>query len=158
MHTRLCCSTWASIAVTSCNPLWDYWCVILSQYVFATWDSLLVMFGNGVMINDLWCRDETESLLWMHTQGCAVRHTLVSRSLAMIHYGTTLICYLPWTSPSKRSLYFYFNLLWCFVQICLPHPVKGYVYVQVSVVGLPSKITRNMFFAKRDTNLNLSLL
>jgi hypothetical protein len=27
-------------------------------------DFSLVAFGNGVMTNDRWCRDETESLLW----------------------------------------------------------------------------------------------
>jgi hypothetical protein len=30
-------------------------------------DFLLVTFGNGMMAKDLWCRDETESLLWVHT-------------------------------------------------------------------------------------------
>jgi hypothetical protein len=29
-----------------------YQCVILAQSSFSMWDSLLVMFGNGVMIND----------------------------------------------------------------------------------------------------------
>jgi hypothetical protein len=65
----------------------------------STWDSLLVLFGNGVTINDLWCRSETESLLWMRTQDCATRRMLVSRSLVMIHYGITLMCYLPRTFP-----------------------------------------------------------
>ena len=46
-------------------------------------------FSNGVMINILWCRDETESLLWARTQGCAARHALVSGLLVMIHYETT---------------------------------------------------------------------
>jgi hypothetical protein len=40
-----------------------YQCVILAQSCFNMWDSLLVMFGNGVTINDLWCRRETESPL-----------------------------------------------------------------------------------------------
>jgi hypothetical protein len=30
-------------------------------------DFLLVTFDNGVMTNDWWCRDRTESLLWVHT-------------------------------------------------------------------------------------------
>jgi hypothetical protein len=30
-------------------------------------DFSLVVFGNGVMTNDRWCRDETESILWVHT-------------------------------------------------------------------------------------------
>jgi hypothetical protein len=49
--------------------------------------------GNGVFINNWRCRDETESLLWVHIQGCAARHVLISRLLVMIHYRTTLICY-----------------------------------------------------------------
>jgi hypothetical protein len=32
-------------------------------------NSLLVAFGNDVMTNDRWCRDETESLLWARTHG-----------------------------------------------------------------------------------------
>jgi hypothetical protein len=79
-----------------------YQCVILAQSIFATWYSLLVLFGNGVMVNDLWCRSKTESLLCMRTQGCVTRRMLVSRSLVMIHYGTTLICCLSWTPPLKQ--------------------------------------------------------
>jgi hypothetical protein len=71
----------------------------LSTICFATWDILLVMFGNGVTINDLWCHRETESPLLMYTRGYADWHMLVSRSLVMIHYGITLMCYLPWTFP-----------------------------------------------------------
>jgi hypothetical protein len=41
------------------------------------------------MISILWCRDETESLLWARTQGCAARHALVSGLLVMVHYETT---------------------------------------------------------------------
>jgi hypothetical protein len=54
-------------------------------------------FDNGVSINDLWYRYKTESPLWMYTQGYAAWRMLVSRSLVMIHYGTTLMCYLPST-------------------------------------------------------------
>jgi hypothetical protein len=32
-------------------------------------DFSLVAFGNGVMTNDRWCRDKTESLLWACTHG-----------------------------------------------------------------------------------------
>jgi hypothetical protein len=71
-----------------------YQCVILAQSVFAMWDSLLVKFNYGVLVNDLWCRVKSKV-------SCGGQHmivlfgTLVSKSLAMIHYGTTLICYLP---------------------------------------------------------------
>jgi hypothetical protein len=56
----------------------------------------LVTLGNGVMTNDRWCRDETESLLWC-THGWAARHTPVLRLIVVIHYGTILMCYPLWT-------------------------------------------------------------
>ena len=69
-------------------------------------------FSNGVTINILWCRDETESLLWARTQGCATRHVLVSGLLVMIHYETTadvIFSYDPFLVISpyliKRSIY-----------------------------------------------------
>jgi hypothetical protein len=104
-HTWLCCSTRVGITVSSCNPLWDYVNVL-------SWHNLFLLrkirywcqFGNGVTIKDLWCRSETESLLWMRTQGCATRQMLVSRSLGMIHCGTTLMCYLLWISSLKQFL------------------------------------------------------
>jgi hypothetical protein len=41
----------------------------------------LVTFGNGVMTNDRWCRDETESLLWVHTWlSCSARAGIVVNS------------------------------------------------------------------------------
>jgi hypothetical protein len=30
-------------------------------------DFLLVVFGNGIMASNWWCRDETENLLWART-------------------------------------------------------------------------------------------
>ena len=81
-----------------------YQCVILAQSSFTTWDSLLVLFGNGVMVNDLWCHSETESPLWIYTQGYAAWRMLVSRSQVMIHCGTTLMCDLLWTPSLKQFL------------------------------------------------------
>jgi hypothetical protein len=64
----------------------------------------LVAFGNGIMTNDRWCRDETKSLLWC-THGWAARHALVSRLIVVIHYETILMCYLLWTfSQSGRDI------------------------------------------------------
>jgi hypothetical protein len=60
-------------------------------------DLSLVAFDNGIMANDWWCRDETESLLWARTHGWAARHALVSRLMVVIHYGTIPMCYLLWT-------------------------------------------------------------
>jgi hypothetical protein len=67
-------------------------------------DFSLVTFGNGVMTNDWWCHDETESLLWC-THGLAARHALVSPLIVMIHYKAMLMCYLLWTfSQSGRGI------------------------------------------------------
>jgi hypothetical protein len=67
-------------------------------------DFLLVAFGNDVMTNDWWCRDETESLLWC-THGWATRHALVSRLIVVIHYETIQMCCILWTfSQSDRSI------------------------------------------------------
>jgi hypothetical protein len=63
-----------------------------------------VTFGNGVMTNDRWCRDETESLLWC-THGWAARHALVSRLIVVVHYETIPMCYLLWIfSQSDRCI------------------------------------------------------
>jgi hypothetical protein len=76
-------------------------------------DFSLVAFGNGVMTNDRWCRDETESLLWC-THGWAARHALVSRLIVMIHYKTMLMCYLLWIfSQSYRCILSQYVAIFC---------------------------------------------
>jgi hypothetical protein len=105
VHTWSCCSARAGITVSSCNPLWDYVNAL-------SWYNLFLLreihywcqFGDGVMIKDLWCRSETESPLWMYTQGYAAWRMLVSRSLVMIHCGTTLMYDLSWTPSLKQFL------------------------------------------------------
>jgi hypothetical protein len=78
---------------------------------------LLVVFGNNVMTNDRWCRDETESLLWARTHGWAARHVLVSWLIVVIHYETILMCYPLWTfSQSDRYI------LSQYVAIFYPNP------------------------------------
>jgi hypothetical protein len=79
-------------------------------YHVLSWHNLFLLreihywcqFGDGVMINDLWCRSETESPLWMYTQGSTAWRMLVSRSLVMTHCGTTLMCdlgkHFPWNN------------------------------------------------------------
>jgi hypothetical protein len=63
-------------------------------------DLSFVAFDNGIMTNDWWCRDETESLLWC-THGWAARHALVSRLTDVLSFVDIL---------SKWS--------WHFVSIC----------------------------------------
>jgi hypothetical protein len=70
-------------------------------------DLSLVAFGNGMMANNWWCRDETESLLWARTHGWAARHALVSRLIVVIHYETIPMHYLLWTfSQSDHCILF----------------------------------------------------
>jgi hypothetical protein len=86
----------AGITVSSHNPLWDYIDMLYLHNLFLPREiHYWCQFCNGVMIKDLWCRSETESPLWMYTQGYAAWRMLVSRSLVMIQCGTTLIYYLP---------------------------------------------------------------
>jgi hypothetical protein len=105
VHTWLRYLARAGITVSSCNPLWDYINVLSWHNLFLLREILYwCQFGNGVMIKDVWCRSETESPLWMYTQGSVAWRMLVSRSLVMIHCGTTLICDLPLTPSLKQSL------------------------------------------------------
>jgi hypothetical protein len=64
----------------------------------------LVTFGNGVMTNDWWCRNEIESLLWC-THGWAARHALVSWLIVVIHCEAIPMCCLLWTlSQNDRCI------------------------------------------------------
>jgi hypothetical protein len=65
------------------------WCLFLQPIRWHLKCHIVCAFNNGVTISILWCRDETESLLWARTQGCAARHVLVSGLLVMIHYEMT---------------------------------------------------------------------
>jgi hypothetical protein len=84
-------------------------------------DFSWVMFGNGIMTNDWWCRDETESLLWC-THGWAARHALVSRLMVVIHYETILMCIF--CGHSLRVIVaFCLKMLRCSIQINLQYHV-----------------------------------
>ena len=100
------------------------------------------MFSNGATISDLWCRDETESLLWARTQGCAARHALVSRFLVMIHCRTAPICY----SHLSSSL------------VISPYHVKRYIYVELDAIGLPCEVVQWLTFEEQVTNRNINRL
>jgi hypothetical protein len=58
---------------------------------FFYWFGLVMV----LWLNDWWCRDEIESLLWC-THGWAARHAQVSRLIVVIHYETILMCYPLW--------------------------------------------------------------
>jgi hypothetical protein len=90
--------------------------ILMGSIYLCHMDFSLVAFGNGVMTNDRWCRDETESLLWC-THGWAARHALVSRLIVVIHCETMPMCCLLWTFSqsdrcilSQHAVIFYPNL------------------------------------------------
>jgi hypothetical protein len=90
-------------------------------------ESSLVTFGNGVMTNDWWCRDETESLLWC-THGWAARHALVSWLIVVIHYETILVCYLLWIL-SQVITAFCLNMPWYSIQIYLHYLIRSHLII-----------------------------
>jgi hypothetical protein len=99
-HTWLCYLAPAGITVNSHNPLLDYIDMLSLRKLFLPREiHYWCQFCNGVMDKNLWYHDKTESLLWMCTQDFAAWCMPVSRSLVMIHYGITLMCYLPLTFP-----------------------------------------------------------
>jgi hypothetical protein len=99
-HTWLRYLAPAGITVNSHNPLLDYIDMLSLRKLFLPCEiHYWCQFCNGVMVKNLWYRGETESLLWMCTQDFAAWRMPVSRSLVMIHYGITLMCYLPLTFP-----------------------------------------------------------
>jgi hypothetical protein len=102
------------------------WCLFLQPIRWHLKCHIVCAFNNGVTISILWCRDETESLLWAHTQGCAARHALVSGLLVMIHYKMTtdvlfLVILFPWLSPYVKSEHSY---LWPIVVELPPEVAK----------------------------------
>jgi hypothetical protein len=65
----------------------------------------LVTFGNGVMTNDRWCRDETESLLWVHTWlSCSARAGIVVNSRDPLRDYTDVLSFVD--IISKWSMHF----------------------------------------------------
>jgi hypothetical protein len=102
-HTWLCCSARVGITVSSCSPLWDYVNAL-------SWHNLFLLrkirywcqFGNGVTINDLWCRSETES-----SCECAHRTVLLvgcwyqglwSWCIMELHWCVIFRGHLPWNN------------------------------------------------------------
>jgi hypothetical protein len=82
-----------------------FWAILSwAPSICAMWFSHWLCLVMVLWLNDRWCHDETESLLWC-TYGWAARHTLVSRSIVVIHHETILMCYLLWTfSHSNRCI------------------------------------------------------
>jgi hypothetical protein len=81
-----------------------FWAILSwAPSICAMWISHWLRLVMVLWLNDRWCRDETESLLWARTHGWAARHARVSRLIVMIHYGTTPMCCLLWIfSQSDR--------------------------------------------------------
>jgi hypothetical protein len=81
------------VSILVCYPIFG-WCYF---YMPNSWHVSIThgcVFGNGVTISTPWCHDETGSLLWHATQGCAVDTRRYQGLLVMIYYGATPMCYL----------------------------------------------------------------
>ena len=104
-HTWLRYLAPVGITVNNHNPLLDYIDMLSLCKLFLPREiHYWCQFCNGVMVKNLWYHGKSESLLWMCTQDFAAWRMPVSRSLVMIHCGTTLMCDLLWTPPLKQFL------------------------------------------------------
>jgi hypothetical protein len=100
---------WCSFSNNLCfnsGHILVFWAILSwAPSICAMWISHWLRLVMVLWLNDLWCRDETESLLWACTHGWAARHALVSRLIVVIHYETILMCYLLWIfSQSDRCI------------------------------------------------------
>jgi hypothetical protein len=121
-----------------------------SIYLFHV-DLSLVAFDNGIMTNDWWCRDETESLLWC-THGWAARHALVSWLIVVIHYETVPMCYLLWTfSLSHHGI--------LYQDVTMIYPNLSSVSCLIASYGLTSTISLGVtcFSTLKDLHSNLGM-
>jgi hypothetical protein len=91
------CSFAKNLCFNSCHDLIFPSHTLMGSIYLCYVNFLLVAFGNDVMTNDRWCRDETKSLLWARTQGWAARHALVSWLIVVIHCEAIPMYYLLWT-------------------------------------------------------------
>jgi hypothetical protein len=97
-------------------------------------DFLLVVFGNGIMPSNWWCRNKTESLVWC-THGWAARHALVSQLIVVVHYETILMCYLLWTF-SQVIIAFCLNMSRYPIQIYRQYLVRSHLMNFASIFSL----------------------
>jgi hypothetical protein len=112
-------------------------------------DLSLVAFGNGIMTNDWWCRDETKSLLWC-THGWAARHALVSRLIVVIHYKTILMCYLLWTfSQSGRGILSQYVTILCPNLSSVSCQMTSHEFASIFILGV------TCFSTLKDPHSNL---
>jgi hypothetical protein len=99
-------------------------------------DFSLVLFGNGVMTNNWWCRDETESLLWAPTHGWAARHALVSRLIVVSHYETLPMCCLLWIfSQSDRCILSQYVAIFYPNQSSVSCQIPSHEFTSISSTG-----------------------
>jgi hypothetical protein len=118
IHTKLCCSMHACITVSSHNSLWDFINMLSLRKLFLHVRSIIG--ASFVMVS------------WLRTYGTAAKlrascecthdsaawRMSVSRSLVMIHYGITLMCYLPLIFPWNN-----------FYVVCERHQATSVIFV-----------------------------
>jgi hypothetical protein len=106
---------WCSFANNLCfNFSHIFWAILSwAPSICAMWFSHWLCLVMVLWLNDRWCRDETESLLWC-THGWAARHALVSWLIVVIHRETMPMCCLLWTfSQSDRCILSQYVAIFC---------------------------------------------
>jgi hypothetical protein len=95
-----------ALFISSGHDLFDFLLVIIltgrvSLYIFTltqsiciTWDFLLVMSGNAIMIKTEGAATKPRASCGWSTHGWTTWHALVSQLVVIIHYETISICYL----------------------------------------------------------------
>jgi hypothetical protein len=117
---------WSSVANNLCfnsDHILIFWAILSwAPSIYVTWIYRWLRLVMVLWLNDWWCRDETESLLWC-THGWAARHARVSRLIVVIHYETILMCYF-FMDTLRMIAAFCLDMSRYSNQICLQYLVR----------------------------------
>jgi hypothetical protein len=130
-----------------------FWAILSwAPSICAMWISYWLRLVMVLWLNNRWCCDETESLLWARTHGWAAWHALVSWLIVVIRYETIPMCYLLWTlSQNDRCI------LSRYVAIFYPNlssiscQTPSHKYASISSLGV------TCFSTLKDPHSNLEM-
>jgi hypothetical protein len=161
---------WCSFTSNLCfnsGHILIFWAILSwAPSICAMWISHWLRLVMVLWLNDWWCRDETESLLWC-THGWAARHALVSWLIVVIHYKAIPMRYLLWTLSqndrcilSPHAAIFYPNLSSLSCQI-LSHeitPISKLGVTCFSALKAPhSNLGTRLFYGGRVVTPQVSI-
>ena len=130
---------WCSFANNLClNFSHIFWAIFSkAPSICAMWFSHWLCLVMVLWLNDRWCRDETESLLWARTHGWATRHALVSWLIVVIHYETILMCYLCGYSLKVLAAFYPNNVaMSCQNLSSLSCQISSHEFASISSLGV----------------------